>query len=243
MTPPIKNALRHSEEQSKVKAQIFTRLFYRHWNAFTENKRSHLFVVSAHAESLARRRLLKSTPLRPDSRATTTCRRFPSVGKTCMPSRRMGRNSPIRATSTRWKPPAQTTKSFLVPIAWAATPKKISTSPGSDYDAAVFAGRQMDRVALAGAGRLRERQVQSLLIYDRQLGQTPRRHGGLRPLEWTASSWSKQIRRRCFLRQRILVARHRFTHCHWLSFVEHGKPTRDHAKAQAGRSCPIRDER
>src|SRR5205814_3455714 len=34
-------------KKSKVKAKIFTRLFYRHWNAFTEFKRSHLFVVSA----------------------------------------------------------------------------------------------------------------------------------------------------------------------------------------------------
>ena len=31
--------------KSKVKAQIFTRLLYRHWNAFKEGKRSHLFVV------------------------------------------------------------------------------------------------------------------------------------------------------------------------------------------------------
>src|SRR5213592_2894997 len=34
-------------KKSKVKAKIFTRLFYRHWNAFTEFKRSHLFVISA----------------------------------------------------------------------------------------------------------------------------------------------------------------------------------------------------
>src|SRR6266404_4097018 len=34
---------------SKVKAKIFTRLFYRHWNAFAEFKRSHLFVISADA--------------------------------------------------------------------------------------------------------------------------------------------------------------------------------------------------
>src|ERR1700736_3636602 len=35
---------RHDEElkKSKVKAKIFSRLFYRHWNAFTEFKRSHL---------------------------------------------------------------------------------------------------------------------------------------------------------------------------------------------------------
>jgi dipeptidyl aminopeptidase/acylaminoacyl peptidase len=38
-------------KKSKVKAKIFTRLFYRHWNAFTEFKRSHLFVVSADART------------------------------------------------------------------------------------------------------------------------------------------------------------------------------------------------
>src|SRR5207253_2369801 len=36
-------------KKSKVKAKIFSRLFYRHWNAFTEFKRSHLFGVSADA--------------------------------------------------------------------------------------------------------------------------------------------------------------------------------------------------
>jgi dipeptidyl aminopeptidase/acylaminoacyl peptidase len=34
-------------KKSKVKAKTFTRLFYRHWNAFTEFKRSHLFVIPA----------------------------------------------------------------------------------------------------------------------------------------------------------------------------------------------------
>jgi len=32
---------------SKVKASIFTRLFYRHWNHYYEGKRSHLFIVPA----------------------------------------------------------------------------------------------------------------------------------------------------------------------------------------------------
>src|SRR5205814_5889276 len=41
-------------KKSKVKAKIFTRLFYRHWNAFTEFKRSHLFVVSADVNSTDR---------------------------------------------------------------------------------------------------------------------------------------------------------------------------------------------
>jgi dipeptidyl aminopeptidase/acylaminoacyl peptidase len=33
--------------QSKVKAQIFTHLLYRHWNAYKEGKRSHIFVIEA----------------------------------------------------------------------------------------------------------------------------------------------------------------------------------------------------
>jgi len=33
-------------EQSKVKAQIFTHLLYRHWNAYREGKRSHIFVTA-----------------------------------------------------------------------------------------------------------------------------------------------------------------------------------------------------
>jgi dipeptidyl aminopeptidase/acylaminoacyl peptidase len=44
------NAKRLKEaEQSKVKAQIFTRLLYRHWNAYREGKRSHIFVVGVEA--------------------------------------------------------------------------------------------------------------------------------------------------------------------------------------------------
>src|SRR5436190_13929539 len=34
-------------KNSKIKAKIFTKLLYRHWNAYTEFKRSHLFVVGA----------------------------------------------------------------------------------------------------------------------------------------------------------------------------------------------------
>ena len=34
-------------EQSKVKAQVFDRLLYRHWNAYKEGKRSHIFVMPA----------------------------------------------------------------------------------------------------------------------------------------------------------------------------------------------------
>ncbi|MGC1371738.1 MAG: hypothetical protein WA824_06330, partial [Candidatus Sulfotelmatobacter sp.] len=40
-------------EQSKVKAQIFTHLLYRHWNAYREGKRSHIFVIRVPKDSSA----------------------------------------------------------------------------------------------------------------------------------------------------------------------------------------------
>ena len=48
--PPVQenacNAKKLEEANaSKVKAQIFTHLLYRHWNAYKEGKRSHIFVV------------------------------------------------------------------------------------------------------------------------------------------------------------------------------------------------------
>jgi dipeptidyl aminopeptidase/acylaminoacyl peptidase len=38
---------RREAEESKVKAIIFDRLLYRHWNAYKRGKRSHIFVVAA----------------------------------------------------------------------------------------------------------------------------------------------------------------------------------------------------
>ena len=37
---------------SKVKAQVFTRLLYRHWNAYKDGKRSHIFVVDVDAGTI-----------------------------------------------------------------------------------------------------------------------------------------------------------------------------------------------
>ncbi len=46
--PDACNKTRDEEQAaSKVKAKIFTTLLYRHWNAFTGDKRSHLFLVPA----------------------------------------------------------------------------------------------------------------------------------------------------------------------------------------------------
>ncbi len=39
------------ENKSKVKAQIFDHLLYRHWNAYKEGKRTHLFIVDANSRA------------------------------------------------------------------------------------------------------------------------------------------------------------------------------------------------
>src|SRR5216683_7544343 len=39
--------------RSEVKAQVFTRLLYRHWNAYKEGKRSHIFVVDVDGGTIA----------------------------------------------------------------------------------------------------------------------------------------------------------------------------------------------
>jgi dipeptidyl aminopeptidase/acylaminoacyl peptidase len=41
----------YEARDSKVKAQIFDRLLYRHWNAYKEGKRSHIFAVVAPTET------------------------------------------------------------------------------------------------------------------------------------------------------------------------------------------------
>src|SRR2546423_4775087 len=58
-------------KKSKVKAKIFTRLFYRHWNAFTEFKRSHLFVIPADSSVEAG---VSPAGMQPGTAATTTPR-------------------------------------------------------------------------------------------------------------------------------------------------------------------------
>ena len=44
-------------KKSKVKAKVFTHLLYRHWTAYTEFKRSHLFVVGAEGDATVARDL------------------------------------------------------------------------------------------------------------------------------------------------------------------------------------------
>src|SRR5947207_8739773 len=118
-------------KKSKVKAKIFTRLFYRHWNAFTEFKRSHLFVISADAAVGA-----------PAAAGTSTTPRDLTPGDHDVPPFSLGGQdmytiSPdgeeVAYTSNIDEVEATSTNNeiYVVPIGGGA-PKKISTSPGAD---------------------------------------------------------------------------------------------------------------
>ncbi len=146
--------------KSKVKAKIFDKLLYRHWNAFTEFKRSHLFVIAAAGGAPAR----DLTPgdrdvppfnlggqdmyaISPDSQ---------EVAFTSNPDE-------VEATSTN-------NEIFLVPMA-GGEPKKISTSPGSDSTPLYSPdGKSLAWKSMARAGF--EADKSRLFIYDRAAGKS-----------------------------------------------------------------------
>ena len=169
---------RRDEElsKSKVKAKIFDRLLYRHWNAFTGFKRSHLFIISVDAsvgpDSVEPKKFDGSAEHRPTGQKP----RDLTPGDHDVPPFNLGGQdmyaiSPdgqelaytsnideIEATSTN-------NEIFIVPIG-GGTAKKISTSPGSDTtplyspDEKFIAWRSMARAGY-------EADKSSLVTYDR----------------------------------------------------------------------------
>src|SRR5437762_8716437 len=129
-------------KKSKVKAKIFSRLFYRHWNAFTEFKRSHLFVIDANAGADAVESAVPSGQNKDALRTAHATARDLTPGDHDVPPFSLGGQdmyaiSPdgqeVAYTSNIDEVEATSTNNeiFIVPMA-GGTPKKISTSPGSD---------------------------------------------------------------------------------------------------------------
>jgi dipeptidyl aminopeptidase/acylaminoacyl peptidase len=162
-----------------VKAKIFTRLFYRHWNAFTEFKRSHLFVIDANARAET---VESATPSGQSSNALRTAHataRDLTPGDHDVPPFSLGGQdmyaiSPdgqeVAFTSNIDEVEATSTNDeiFVVPIA-GGEPKKISTSPGADTtplyspDGKYLAWRSQARAGF-------EADKWRLLVQDRQSG-------------------------------------------------------------------------
>ena len=170
-------------KNGKVKAKIFTRLFYRHWNAFTEFKRSHLFVVGADADASVEAGVspanspamrLGQPPLHQEPRDLTPGDH--DVPPFSLGGQDMYAISPdgqaLAYTSNINEVEATSTNDeiFVVPIT-GGTPRKISTSPGADTtplyspDGKYIAWRSQARAGF-------EADKWRLLVYDRQSGKT-----------------------------------------------------------------------
>jgi dipeptidyl aminopeptidase/acylaminoacyl peptidase len=106
--------------KSKVKAQVFTHLLYRHWNAYGDAKRSHLFI-----QPIAGGTPVDLTPgdhdVPPFSLGGQDQYAFSPEGQEIAYASNLDE---VEATSTN-------TDIFVVPVS-GGTPKKISTSPGAD---------------------------------------------------------------------------------------------------------------
>src|SRR5712691_8305755 len=180
-------------KNSKVKAKIFTKLFYRHWNAYTEFKRSHLFVIPADAGVEAGvspagspNSRLTQPPLHQEARDLTPGDHdvppfnlggqdmyaiSPDGQELAYTSNIESEAGPafVEATSTN-------NEIFVVPMAGGnrqsgSDPKKISTSPGADTtplyspDGKYIAWRSQARAGF-------EADKSRLLVQDRQSGKT-----------------------------------------------------------------------
>jgi dipeptidyl aminopeptidase/acylaminoacyl peptidase len=151
-------------KKSKVKAKIFTRLLYRHWNGFTEFKRSHLFAVNADAEASQPNTARDLTPgdhdVPPFNLGGQDMYAISPDGQEVAYTSNIDE---IEATSTN-------NEIFVVPMAGGAA-KKISTSPGADTrplyspDGKYLAWRSQARAGF-------EADKWRLLVQDRKSGQT-----------------------------------------------------------------------
>jgi dipeptidyl aminopeptidase/acylaminoacyl peptidase len=144
---------------SKVKAQVFTHLLYRHWNHYTGDKRSHLFLVSV--ETGAMRDLTPNDarnvpPEYPTDPLGCGCNFAPD-------------SKELAFTENLDAEPAISTNADIFTLDLtdaAAKPVKVSTSPGGDFDPAYSPdGKYLAWRSQARAGY--EGDKFRLVLYDR----------------------------------------------------------------------------
>jgi dipeptidyl aminopeptidase/acylaminoacyl peptidase len=144
---------------SKVKAKIFTHLLYRHWNHYTNDKRTHLFLLSAETGEM--RDLTPNDPHNvppeyPTDSLGCGCAFSPN-GKELAFTENL---DPVRAISTN-------ADIFTLDLTNpAAKPVKVSTSPGGDFSPAYSPdGKYLAWRSQARAGYESDRF--RLMLYDR----------------------------------------------------------------------------
>jgi dipeptidyl aminopeptidase/acylaminoacyl peptidase len=144
--------------KSKVQAKVFTRLFFRHWNAFKDGKRSHLFVIPAEG----------GTPkdITPGDYEVPP---FNLGGQDMYAISPDGQEVAYTSNHDEVEAISTNNEIFIVPI-MGGTAKKISTSPGSDDtplyspDGKYLAWRMQKRAGY-------ESDKFNLVVYDRKSGE------------------------------------------------------------------------
>ncbi|HVH88148.1 MAG TPA: S9 family peptidase [Terriglobales bacterium] len=145
--------------KSKVKAKIFTRLFYRHWSSYTRFKRSHLFVVPVDGGT--------PTDITPGDHDVPP---FNLGGQDLYAISPDGQEVAFTSNIDEVEATSTNNDVFVVPIT-GGTPKKISSSPGSDSIPLYSPdGRYIAYRSQARAGYESDRF--RLLLYDRKSGAT-----------------------------------------------------------------------
>src|SRR5215813_4446330 len=144
--------------KSKVKAKVFTRLFYRHWSSYTRFKRSHLFVLAPEGGVP-----LDITPVDHDVPP------FNLGGQDLYAISPDGQEVAFTSNIDEVEATSTNNELFIVPIT-GGPPKKLSNSPGSDStplyspDGKWLAWRMQKRAGYE-SDRFR------LVVYDRTAGQ------------------------------------------------------------------------
>jgi dipeptidyl aminopeptidase/acylaminoacyl peptidase len=157
-------------KKSKVKAKIFSRLFYRHWSTFTEFKRSHLFVVGAFVSNAQALGTSASTTPRDLTPGDHDVPPFNLGGQDMYAISPDGQEVAYTSNIDEVEATSTNNEIFIVPIA-GGTSKKISTSPGADTtplyspDGKYLAWRSQARAGF-------EADKWRLFMRDRQSGQT-----------------------------------------------------------------------
>jgi dipeptidyl aminopeptidase/acylaminoacyl peptidase len=124
-------------KNSKVKAKIFTKLLYRHWNAYTEFKRSHLFVINAVSDDPQSSGRATASAMRIEPRDLTPGDHdvppFSLGGQDMYAISPDGQELAYTSNIDEVEATSTNNEIFVAPIfAPVPTAKKISTSPGAD---------------------------------------------------------------------------------------------------------------
>jgi dipeptidyl aminopeptidase/acylaminoacyl peptidase len=145
--------------KSQVKAREFRRLLYRHWNAYVGDKRTHIFIQPADGSAPPR-------DLTPGDHDAPPFSLGGADGYAFSPD-----SQEVAYSSNIDKAEATSTNSeiFLVPVN-GGTPKKISTSPGSDNEPRYSPDGMYIAWKMQETGGYESDRFQ-LVLYDRQSGQ------------------------------------------------------------------------